>query len=76
MEQILQERLHEVESRELTLDTRGASVEADIEVRQTKIERLERALEERERQLEQKEAAVAAYVSEVQSGLERRETAV
>ena len=74
MEQTLHERIKELDAREADLETRDASVEADIELRLERLERRESALAELEKRLGQKEKEVAAYVGQVQEELERRES--
>ena len=71
MEQSLHERIQALDEKESEVELKFASLEADWELRATKLDKRESSLTELEKRLEQKESQVAAYVGQVQSKLER-----
>jgi len=62
-------RERELDERERALDLREVKLEADEELRLTKLERSERFVAELQQQLEARETRVAAQVTQMQAGL-------
>ena len=71
MEQTLHDRIRDLDERESEVEQKLASLEADWELRATKLDQRASSLEQLERRLEQKESQVAAYVGQVQSKLDK-----
>jgi hypothetical protein len=72
-EEELEERLREVDEREDALETREAEFEADVELREQRIERWRTELTELEQRLDRKETELTLYVGELQGELAKRE---
>ncbi len=75
LEQELEVRSETLEERAGRLDLREAEFEADVELREEKIECWRSELTELDQRLKRREAEVLAYVAEVQEELIRRENA-
>jgi hypothetical protein len=73
LEDDLTERLRDLDEREGRLDTREAEFEADVELREQRMERWRAELTELEQRLDRKESELLLYVGEVQGELSRRE---
>ena len=73
MEESLRDRLRELDGREGEVETKEARLEADIEIREDKLERREQELIALQERLGQKETELAAYVAQVQTQLKQRE---
>ena len=73
MEESLRDRLRELDGREGEVETKEARLEADIEIREDKLERREQELVALQERLGQKETELAAYVAQVQTQLKQRE---
>jgi hypothetical protein len=73
LEEDLTERLRDLDEREGRLDTREAEFEADVELREQRMERWRAELTELEQRLERKESELVLYVGELQGELSRRE---
>ena len=73
LEDDLTERLRDLDEREGRLDTREAEFEADVELREQRMERWRAELTELEQRLDRKESELLLYVGELQGELSRRE---
>jgi hypothetical protein len=73
IEEELEERLTDVSEREDALQTREAEFEADVELREQRIERWRTELTELEQRLDRKETELTLYVGELQGELAKRE---
>jgi exonuclease VII large subunit len=73
IEEELEERLTDVSEREDALQTREAEFEADVELREQRIERWRTELMELEQRLDRKETELTLYVGELQGELAKRE---
>jgi Skp family chaperone for outer membrane proteins len=73
MEESLRDRLRELDGREGEIETKEARLEADIDIREDKLERREQELVALQERLGQKETELAAYVAQVQTQLKQRE---
>jgi DNA repair exonuclease SbcCD ATPase subunit len=73
LEEDLGERLRDLDEREARLDTREAEFEADVELREQRMERWRAELTELEQRLDRKESELLLYVGELQGELSRRE---
>ncbi|HEX6699151.1 MAG TPA: hypothetical protein VF101_00315 [Gaiellaceae bacterium] len=67
------ERLRDLDEREERLDGREAEFEADVELREQRMERWRAELTELEQRLDRKENELLLYVGELQGELSRRE---
>jgi chromosome segregation ATPase len=72
-EEELEGRLRDVDDREDALETREAEFEADVELREQRIERWRTELTELEQRLDRKETELTLYVGELQGELSKRE---
>jgi hypothetical protein len=70
MESQVTARLKELEEREAQVDIREATLEADHEIRDDKLERREKLVADLENKLGRKEADLAAYVGQLQAKVE------
>jgi Skp family chaperone for outer membrane proteins len=73
MEESLRDRLRELDGREGEVETKEARLEADVDIREDKLERREKELIALQERLGQKETELAAYVAQVQTQLKQRE---
>ena len=73
IEEELEERLRDVDEREESMQTREAEFEADVELREQRIERWRAELTELEQRLDRKETELTLYVGELQGELSKRE---
>ena len=73
IEEELEERLADVSEREDALKTREVEFEADVELREQRIERWRAELTELEQRLDRKETELTLYVGELQGELAKRE---
>ena len=73
IEEELEGRLRDVDDREDALETREAEFEADVELREQRIERWRTELTELEQRLDRKETELTLYVGELQGELSKRE---
>jgi predicted nucleic acid-binding Zn-ribbon protein len=73
IEEELEERLNDVSEREDALQTREVEFEADVELREQRIERWRTELMELEQRLDRKETELTLYVGELQGELAKRE---
>jgi chromosome segregation ATPase len=73
IEEELEGRLRDVDDREDALETREAEFEADVELREQRIERWRTELSELEQRLDRKETELTLYVGELQGELSKRE---
>ena len=73
LEKDLGERVRDLDEREAQLDTREAEFEADVELREQRMERWRAELTELEQRLDRKESELLLYVGELQGELSRRE---
>jgi uncharacterized protein (DUF3084 family) len=71
-EEELEERLRDVDEREDALQTREAEFEADVELREQRMERWRAELMELEQRLDRKETELTLYVGELQGELATR----
>jgi len=69
----LEGRLRDVDEREDALESREAEFEADVELREQRIERWRTELTELEQRLDRKETELTLYVGELQGELSKRE---
>jgi len=73
LEEELSLRMNELDERESQLDTREAEFEADVELREQRMEAWRAELTELEHRLDRKESELLLYVGELQGELSRRE---
>ena len=73
IEEELDGRLRDVDEREDALETREAEFEADVELREQRMERWRAELTELEQRLDRKETELTLYVGELQGELSKRE---
>ena len=73
LEEELSVRMNELDERESQLDTREAEFEADVELREQRMEAWRAELTELEHRLDRKESELLLYVGELQGELSRRE---
>jgi hypothetical protein len=74
LEQELGERMRDLDDRETRLDEREAEFEADVELREQRMERWRAELTDLEERLDRKERELLLYVGQVQGELSRRES--
>lgn len=74
MDQELEQRSRETTERETAVDLKLAKMQADVEIREDKLERRELLAAELDERLRRKEADLSSYVGQLQRGMDERET--